>query len=191
MKYSSLRKRFKNPLAFTLVELVVVIALLAILASAITPSLRKLQTNKTDQQLQECFKNVQKQAGLIKTTYNNAMKNGEVPRIAGYNLTTAKGIQECLRSSNNDSATYDIEVTTISDTPDPNLYNYIDTIVVCVQFYTKTNTTTPICNDKGVPCSPEQATSGVVPYSISVVRIWYVRIDMKSRVILSGGVLNS
>lgn len=190
MKTTTLRKRLHNPLGFTLVELMLVIALMAILAGLVTPALRNVSSQNSEKELKAYFQNVQRQVGLIRTTYNNAMANGDTPRLAGYNLTSARGMQECLRSSNNNSGIYDIELTTISDAPDPNNYNYIDTIVVCVQFYAK-DSTTPIVNAKGIPCSPEQAINGEVAVKVVVVKLWYIKIDMKSRYYLVGGALNT
>jgi len=161
-------------LAFTLVELVVVIALMAILAGLVTPTIRSLSTQTADSELTAYAKNVKKQIDYIITTYNTAIPSGETPRMAGYNLSTARGMQECLRSSNNYSATYDIELTTVSDAPDPHNYNYIDTIVISVQFYAK-DATTPLVNAKGIPCSPEQAVGGAAAYSCRLVNLWYVK----------------
>ena len=43
-----------------------------------------------------------------------------------------------------------------------------------MQFYAK-DATTPIVNAKGVPCSPEQAVSGVKAYSCKLVNLWYIK----------------
>lgn len=186
MKMCKLRRVFKSPLGFTLVELALVIALMGILAAAVTPAIRSGIKKTTDEQLIAYFDDVRKQVGYIRTKYNDATKVGETPRVAGYSLATARGMQELLRSSNNHTDVFDIEVTTISDAPDPNMYNYIDTIVVCVQFYAK-GSSTPMVNAQGNPCSPEQAVGGVSPYSCKVVRIWYIKKDKKDKEFRAGG----
>ena len=187
MRQCKLRKLYKNPLAFSLVELAVVIALMSILAAAVMPAIKKGLTETTDAELTTYFDAVRSQMGLIKTTYDNATKVGNTPRLAGYDLSTARGMQECLRSANNHSDLFDIEVTTINEAPDPYNYNYIDTIVICVQFYVK-NATTPITNSAGLPCSPEQAVSGVEPYRCQVTRLWYVKKDVKNKIFKQGGI---
>ena len=188
MKRCRLYKRLRNPKAFTLVELVLVIALMAILSAAVLPSVTNRLNTANDEDLNYYFETVQYQVGTIRTTYNDAMQEGQTPVLAGYFLTTARNIQECLRAANNHSKVFDIEVRTVNVAPDPNDYNYIDTIVVCIQFYTKDKKL--IVNGKGVACSPEQATNGAVAYSCKVVKIWYVKKDLKSRIYRQGGAMS-
>ena len=175
MKMTTLRKRFRNPMAFTLIELILVITLMAILAGLVTPALRNSIKKTSDSELKAYAQEVEKQISYVIKTYNTETPKGETPRLAGYNLTTARGMQECLRSANNFSGIYDIELTTIGDAPDPNLYNYIDTIVISVQFFTAENDITPIVNAKGLPCSPEQAVGGAKAYTCKLINLWYIK----------------
>ena len=178
MRHLRLRKLFKNPLAFSLVELVLVVALMALLASAIVPSIKKSMVTTTEKELTSYFTLVEYQAGSIVTTYNQAMTDGITPVLAGYSLTSARGMQECLRSANNHSDVYDVEVCTVYEEPDTSLYNFIDTIVVCVQFYryNPSDIYHPILlvNKKGLACSPEQAVNGS-PDFCDVLAVWYIK----------------
>lgn len=186
MKQCRLYKICKNTGAFTMVELVLVIALMAILAAAVVPTINASIGSTSDKERTACFENVRKQAGLIGRTYNTAMAEGSTPKLGGYNLSTARGMQECMRSANNNADIYDVEVTTVNSAPDPANYNYIDTIVVCIQFYTKSDVL--IKNAKGVACSPEFAAAGVTAYKCEVLNIWYVKKDSDT-IFTQGGAL--
>ena len=192
MNQLRLRKIFKNPLAFSLVELVLVVALMALLASLIVPSISKSMVSTTDTQLSKYFELVRYQAGSIRKAYNNALIDGTTPVIAGYSLTTARGMQECLRSANNYSDLFDIEVCTVYEEPDISLYNFIDTIVVCIQFF-RDNPTDPanpilLVNKKGIACLPEQAVNGAPDYC-DVMMLWYIK-KGSDRIYKTGGALN-
>lgn len=185
MRQLKLYKRLNNPLAFTLVELIIIVALMAILAAAVTPAIRNNINKTSDVELAKCFALVRNQAGRIRNTYNTAIQKGEMPRLGGYNLNSARNMQECLRAANNRPDLYDIEVTTLTTDPDLYSYNYIDTIVVSVQFYTVDDKL--IKNSKGLPCSPEQATGGLVAYSCKIDKIWYIKKDDKTGFFKQGG----
>lgn len=175
MRLRRFRKILRNTLAFTMIELVMVVALMAILAAALVPTIRSSATSTSDKQRTTCFQDVRKQTGLVVRTYNTAMAAGNVPRLGGYNLTSARGMQECLRAANNHPDIYDIELTTVNKAPEPTEYNYIDTIVICIQFKTKSDVL--IKNAQGIACSPEFATAGTQSYKCEAVNLWYVKKD--------------
>ena len=173
MKNSRLYKICRNAMAFTMVELVLVIALMAILAAAVVPAMNTRFGEASDAQRKTYYDNLVKQVDQMVTTYNTATQQGLTPKLAGYDISSARGMQECLRAANNHADVYDIELTTIASTPDKENYNYIDTIVVCIQFRTKSGSL--IMNSQGKACSPEQASGTVVPWSCAKVNVWYIK----------------
>jgi type II secretory pathway pseudopilin PulG len=179
-------RRLKNPLAFTMVELILVMALMAILAATVIPIINNNSMQTKDSARDTYYSNIKKQAKLLQTTYNDAKKAGQTPRLAGYDLSTARGMQECMRAANNNADVYEIEFTTVNEKPDPNSYNNIDTIVICVQFFAK-GSTEPIINSNGVPCSPEQAAKGEIAYSCRIMKVYYIKVDEKTHTIYKQG----
>ena len=91
-------------------------------------------------------------------------------------------MQECLRSANTQSELYDIVVTTVSSAPNTAYFNYIDTMVVCIQFFGETMSgsdlliTCDTASEHNVPCSPEFGDKGVVPKKCKLMDTWYIHI---------------
>lgn len=190
----TIKTSFRSALGFTLVELIIVIAILAIMAAVVVPTFANLRKKTQEDELKRYLADVKIQVAAMKEAYNNALKNEETPRFAGYNISTARGMQECLRGSNNRAEEYDIVVTTISGEPDTVLYNYIDTIVICVQFFwlTADGNYELIVDANGNPCSPEFSKENVVVKRCdfgsddSGVYAWYIHVDGDTSTVKKG-----
>lgn len=171
MKQLRLYKICKNKLAFSLIELVVVVSLIAILAATVVPVVRSNQDSVSAEQWTVYWETFEEQVKHMGDVFNNAKTEGDTARIGGYSLETARGWQACLRAFNNNDNLYEIEVTTSSTTPRVAYYKYIDTFVVCVNYY---NGTTLIKNSNGA-CSPEKAENGVLATKCKIIKIWWIK----------------
>ena len=186
--HNRMRKIFRSTLGFSLVELIMVIAIMAIIASVVVPTFFSLRASATENEKHGYYNDVVDQARAMVAAYNSALADGETPRLAGYNITTARAMQEFLRSANNRPETYDVVVVTkeIASADYASNFNYIDTIVLCIQFYgpNARNEQQLITRDisatnKNVPCSPEYGDKGISPTSCTLVSANYYQVGDK------------
>lgn len=135
-----LRKICRNKLAFTLVELIVVVAIMALIVGLAVPNLRALDKKRSYDDFSANLSDVLGQADMIVTAFNNwKNSNDRHAWIGGYRVDNPQGMLECLRSENDYGNLFDIELTYDATAPDKAKYNYRDVIIVCVQFYENNN----------------------------------------------------
>ena len=170
---------------FTLIELVMVIALLAIMAAVVVPTFASIRSSISEETKQQYYNTVCNQAKAMCDAYNTSLSAGDIPRMAGYNISTALAMQEFLNSANNNGERYEIVVVTKEyETSDYAAnFNYVDTIVLCIQFYGKDNSDQSVLitrdlsdSVKNVPCSPEAGDKNIAPVRCELVSVHYYQV---------------
>lgn len=145
-----LGKLLRNRLAFTLVELIVTIAIMAIIAAVAVPTFASVSKGRQTADYKADLTDVLWQASIITDAFNASVAAGNPAWVGGYRVDTPQGMQECLRAENNYGHLYEVVVVfNPNELPDATHYNYKDTIIVCVQF--KTSQTGEVVTQDGVP----------------------------------------
>ncbi len=136
----SLKCLKKNKKGFTLVELVVVLAIMAVLAGVITPSLSVASKNRTREKYKNYCVSILDSAEAIAEAYNKGANS-----IAGYKIVNTRGeidwtnVQECLKVDNTYNYQCDIVIfregfpggLKESGNSINNVFANKDTVVVC------------------------------------------------------------
>lgn len=136
----NIRRLFKNKRGFTLVELIVVIAIMAVLTAIITPILTKSNDSSTKDKYKQYCLSIMESADSICDAYNKGAK-----KVAGFDIVNSKGeiawsaIRDCLSTDNIYNYQYNVAVAYPSGCPTglseggatiTNAYTQKDTIVV-------------------------------------------------------------
>lgn len=166
-----LRKLFKSKLGFTLVELLVVIAMMAALAAIAVPSIASMQTKDDEDFWASSCKTVYNNAYTVVKAYNEALAEGRVAKIAGYNIESPVGMQQCLRTENNHASDYEIAVVLSADPPSGSDYAACDTVVVCIQFIDHDGAV--LVNNDGQPIFPAASKRDQIA-GAQLVCVWYM-----------------
>ena len=138
----SLRFLRKSKKGFTLVELVVVLAVIAVLASVITPSLAHTSENQSKDKYKQYCVSILESAESVCEAYNKGVRN-----VAGYTIVSTNGevnyngIQQCLSADNVYNYQCDITVfrqgspsgLTETNNSLTTAYAQKDTVVVCLK----------------------------------------------------------
>ena len=131
-----LKKICRNKLAFSLVELVVVLAIMALIIGLAVPNLRALDKKRDYDDFSANLEDVLQQANTIVNAFNTYKEtNARHAWVGGYRVETPRGMLDCLRTENDYGNLFDIEISFSATAPDKSKYNYRDVIIVCIQFY--------------------------------------------------------